>query len=67
MTATNICYNFVGFRCSPPTKAQHLHESADFVFFWLYVVVIQQEKNNDIDLQSSSIFNNFDLQYTTAG
>ena len=20
MTATNICYNFVGFRCSPPLK-----------------------------------------------
>ena len=20
MTATNICYNFVGFRCSPPLR-----------------------------------------------
>ncbi len=22
MTATNICYNFVGFRCSPPVSAR---------------------------------------------
>ena len=22
MTATNICYNFVGFRCSPPRFCQ---------------------------------------------
>ena len=22
MTATNICYNFVGFRCSPPLKVK---------------------------------------------
>ena len=24
MTATNICYNFVGFRCSPPAPADNL-------------------------------------------
>ena len=23
MTATNICYNFVGFRCSPPLTLAH--------------------------------------------
>ena len=25
MTATNICYNFVGFRCSPPPKAPNYY------------------------------------------
>ena len=32
MTATNICYNFVGFRCSPPGGIKdEIMELAGFV------------------------------------
>ena len=27
MTATNICYNFVGFRCSPPISGGNHHSN----------------------------------------
>ena len=49
MTATNIFYNFVGFRYSPP-KAVHVRMSRSFIIvldICLALTTVRQKKNNN--------------------